>query len=163
MTRGLWAVANLITVFFIDAEVCLIALKSSTDWAMIEMEVSQSFSFLVSILYTVRTDTKKKHNILCRCQSVQLPAASLPVVEAGADDGAAAALVRDADDLGEVGGLDHDLHVAVVLVHVDREEELVLAGLGHRALVLLGRAPGLAQAALLAVGLSKQRKDEDRM
>ena len=154
-----WAVPNLITVSFIDAEVCLIALKSSTDWAMIEMEVSQSFSILVSILYRY----KKKHNILCRCRSVQLPAASLPVVEAGADDGAAAALVRDADDLGEVGGLDHDLHVAVVLVHVDREEELVLAGLGHRALVLLGRAPGLAQAALLAVGLSKQMKDEDRM
>ena len=153
----------MITVSFIDAEVCLIALKSSTDWAMIEMEVSQSFSFLVSILYTVRTDTKKKHNILCRCRSVQLPAASLPVVEAGADDGAAAALVRDADDLGEVGGLDHDLHVAVVLVHVDREEELVLAGLGHRALVLLGRAPGLAQAALLAVGLSEQMKDEERI
>ena len=160
MTRGLWAVANLITVFFIDAEVCLIALKSSTDWAMIEMEVSQSFWCQYCTLYV---QIQKNHNILCRCQSVQLPAASLPVVEAGADDGAAAALVRDADDLGEVGGLDHDLHVAVVLVHVDREEELVLAGLGHRALVLLGRAPGLAQAALLAVRLSKQMKDEDRM
>ena len=150
MTRGLWAVANLITVFFIDAEVCLIALKSSTDWAMIEMEVSQSFSILLATLCTDKTQ-----------YSLFSIDASLPVVEAGADDGAAAALVRDADDLGEVGGLDHDLHVAVVLVHVDREEELVLAGLGHRALVLLGRAPGLAQAALLAVRLSKQRKGED--
>ena len=150
MTRGLWAVANLITVFFIDAEVCLIALKSSTDWAMIEMEVSQSFSILLATLCTDETQ-----------YSLFSIDASLPVVEAGADDGSAAALVRDADDLGEVGGLDHDLHVAVVLVHVDREEELVLAGLGHRALVLLGRAPGLAQAALLAVRLSEQRKGED--
>lgn len=140
----------MITVSFIDAEVCLIALKSSTDWAMIEMKVSQSFSILLATLCTDETQ-----------YSLFSIDASLPVVEAGADDGAAAALVRDADDLGEVGGLDHDLHVAVVLVHVDREEELVLAGLGHRALVLLGRAPGLAQAALLAVRLSKQRKGED--
>ena len=61
----------------------------------------------------------------------------LSIIEAGVDNSAPAAGLRDALDLGEVAGLHHDLQVAEVLVDVDREEELVLLGLGHETLVLL--------------------------
>ena len=50
----------------------------------------------------------------------------LPIIEASVDNCSPAPSLGDTLDLGEVAGLHHNLQVAVVLVDVDREEELVL-------------------------------------
>ena len=97
---------------------------------------------------------------MCACKKMIIRSKLLPIIEASVDNCSPAAGLGDTLDLGEVAGLDHNLQVTVVLVDVDREEELVLLRLGHKTLVLFRRASRLAQAAALTVGVTDDKLDK---